>query len=153
MYIGIVGWLFVAYVIALIANKSNQAFLIRQNSGTLMWIAATCAVPLAELIFTSKLIFGEKAASFSGIPFSNKMKNRFVLTILLLIWLLTNTFFTFQLGFIVGGLVTVLIGLILYRSTKERIRSTLWKTLLFFLLENNSVTVLVDMLCENERPD
>jgi hypothetical protein len=60
------------YTIALIANKSNQAFLIQQNSGTLMWIAAACAVPLAELIFTSKLIFGENAATFSGTRFFNK---------------------------------------------------------------------------------
>lgn len=44
-YIGF--WLF------LISVKVNQAYLIKWNSGSLMWISATCAVPIANLLFTS----------------------------------------------------------------------------------------------------
>jgi hypothetical protein len=61
-----VGWFFFAYMVVIIANKTNQAFLIRYNSGTLMWVAAVSAIPLADLIFTSSLIFGTNAIAFSG---------------------------------------------------------------------------------------
>ncbi len=81
----------------LVLGRINQAFLIRTKSSALMWVAATSAVPLAEIAFTIPwLSMGSKTEEFNS--------------------------------FIVGGLVAVVVGLVLFRIVKERKRQPVQRT-------------------------
>jgi len=56
-----IGYLFIIFILVIIVNKSNQAYIIKNNSNTLMWIASTCAVPLSTIAFTLTFIMGNAA--------------------------------------------------------------------------------------------
>jgi len=84
---GYVGFWYLAFIIALVTSKVNQVLIIKFNSSSLMWLAASCAVPLAELAFSLELIISNE---------KNKLSY-----------------------FLIIGLLISLIGILIYRSTKE----------------------------------
>jgi len=55
----LVGYWYLGYVILLVLAKINLSFIVKFSSSTLMWIAATCALPLANFAFSSEIIMGK----------------------------------------------------------------------------------------------
>jgi len=86
-----VGFWYLAFIFVLVADRVNQALIIKYNSASMMWLATTCAVPLANIAFSSPIIMGNAASHLTP--------------------------------FLIGGLLVVSVGLLLYRSTREVIRA------------------------------
>jgi len=67
LYHFIVGWIYAVFMVILVLGRINQAFLIRTKSSALMWVAATSAVPLAEIAFTIPwLALGSQTEEFNS---------------------------------------------------------------------------------------
>jgi len=54
-----IGFWFLAFVIVLVANKINMTYILRHGNAVLGMVSLTCAVPLANVCFTSKRIMGK----------------------------------------------------------------------------------------------
>jgi len=54
-----IGFWFLAFVIVLVTNKINMTYILRYGNAVLGMVSLTCAVPLANICFTSKRIMGK----------------------------------------------------------------------------------------------
>ncbi len=103
--------IFLLFGFIIIMDKANSAYILKHNSSTLMWIAATCAVPLSSILFTFPFIMGNAAVSIFLCIEPWKPSSSYLYSLL----------DVEMSNYIIVGLIVVMIGLIIYRSTKERI--------------------------------
>jgi len=61
-----VGFWYLTFIIFLVADKVNQALILKYNSSNLMWLASTFGIPLSSIAFSLEFIMGKEATHISG---------------------------------------------------------------------------------------